>query len=565
MNGNKQIRLIRCFMGIFCGLLCAGISKDAPAQTKVYQDKIVWVFGWGLGSDNDVNEIKKVIDTAAKSGFNAVMMSAGMDTLCKHSPDYLRRIKEILQYCEANKMEFIPALFSVGYGGGVLSHDHNLAEGLPVNDALYVVSNKIASFAPEQGDVLKNGGFEEYGGNVFAGYRFHDQPGEISFVDTRIYHSGKASIRLENFRANQYGHGRVMQEIKVIPHRCYLVSVWVKTENLQPADAFNITVLGGNRSLAPRRFNLPSTTDWRKITMVFNSMDHDKVRVYAGLWGGRSGKVWIDDWSVKEIGALNVLKRPGTPVTVKSADLKTTYVEGVDYEPLADKEFSFQRWDREPLKFRLTQNSRIKDGERLRISWYHPMVIHDSQVTVCMGEPALYEIYDHEARLLSEIVKPKRVMLNMDEIRMGGTCKACEGKNIAQLLGECVTRQCQTIRKYIPNAKIYIWSDMFDPNHNAHSDYYLVKGDFTGSHKYIPKDIIIAVWGGAPREKSLKFFENEGFETLIACYYDAKDLEEVKGWIKFAKDTKNVRGFMYTPWRKSYSLLPEFGKLINQN
>jgi len=369
---------------------------------------------------------------------------------------------------------------------------------------------------------------------------------------------------LENFTANQYGHGRIMQEIKVKPYRCYIVNLWIKTENLQPTGAFNLQVLVQNRSLAPREFNLPTTTDWKKITMVFNSMEYDKVRVYAGMWGGKSGKLWLDDWEVREIGPINVLRRPGTPVVVKSDDGKIIYEEGKDYEPLVDPEFSLWKWDHKPVAtLQLTSSSRIKDGQRLLVSWYHPMVIHDSQVTVCMGEPELYDIYDHEAKLLAQYVKPKRVMLNMDEIRMGGTCKACENKDIAKLLGECVTRQVRALRKYNPDVKVYIWSDMFDPNHNARPDYYLVKGDFTDSYKYIPKDVIIAVWGGRPREKSLKFFESQGFNMLIACYYDADNLDDVKGWIELANKTKGVRGFMYTPWQKKYQLLPEFGRLIS--
>jgi hypothetical protein len=113
-----------------------------------------------------------------------------------------------------------------------------------------------------------------------------------------------------------------------------------------------------------------------------------------------------------------------------------------------------------------------------------------------------------------------------------------------------------------PGIQVYIWSDMLDPNHNAHGDYYLVDGDFTGSWKYVPKDLIIAVWGGAPRPKSVQFFAEQGFSMLIACYYDADDLDNVKGWMEAVKGVPGVRGFMYTPWTKKYGLLEDFGRLI---
>ncbi len=73
------------------------------------------------------------------------------------------------------------------------------------------------------------------------------------------------------------------------------------------------------------------------------------------------------------------------------------------------------------------------------------------------------------------------------------------------------------------------------------------------------------MWGGEPREKSLRFFAERGFQTLVACYYDADDLNDVKGWLNLARQTRGVRGFMYTPWEKKYGLLPAFGELLKLN
>jgi len=250
-------------------------------------------------------------------------------------------------------------------------------------------------------------------------------------------------------------------------------------------------------------------------------------------------------------------------VVVKSEDGSVIYEEGKDYAPLVDPNFHlWTNFDRPAPTIRILPGSRIKDGQRLRVSWYHPMLIYESQVTVCMGEPAVYEIFEHEAKLLWERLRYRKVLLNMDEVRMGGTCKACEGKNMAQLLGECITKQVRALRRHNPKAEIYVWSDMLDPNHNARPDYYLVEGDFTGSWNFVPKDLIIAVWGGAPREKSLRFFAEQGFRTLIACYYDAPNLDEVKGWLELARKTPNVTGFMYTTWERKYGLLGDFGRLV---
>ena len=546
-------------------LLLLAWALSSTAFAAPYADRFVWIFGWGLSKDSDVPEISQVLDTAARHGLNGAVVSFGLDTLCKKSPDYFRRLEAVRQASERNRLELIPAVFSVGYGGAALAHDRNLAEGLPVEDAVFLVQGNEARLVPDDSVRLVNGDFEVFTGNRFKGYNLLDQPGEISFADTQVKHAGQASLRLEQFTANPHGHGRVMQEVRVRPHRCYRASLWVKTEGLQPASAFQVTVLAKNRSLAPRTFKLPATGDWQKLTYLFNSLGFDSVRLYAGLWGGKAGKVWLDDWTLEEVGPFNVLRRPGTPVTVRSEDGSTTYTEGADYAPLMDPNYSPYRVDRAAPPLKRLPGGRIRDGQRLRVSWYHPMVIHDSQVTVCMAEPALDDFVEHEAKLLAERLRPRRVMLNMDEVRMGGTCRACQGRPMGALLGECVTKQVQALRRHIPNAEIYIWSDMLDPHHNARGDYYLVNGDYTNSWRHVPKDLIIAVWGGQPRAKSLRFFADEGFRTLVGCYYDADDLNEVKGWLALGRQTPRLRGFMYTPWQKKYQLLPAFGDMINQD
>jgi hypothetical protein len=543
-------------------LSAAFLGWAMSAAAAPFPDRLVWVFGWGLGRDGEVAEITRLLETAAQHDLNGAVVSFNLDTLCTKTPDYLRRLEEVKRACDRLKLELIPAVFSVGYGGAALAHDRNLAEGVPVEDAPFAVKAGEARLVADPAVKMVNGDFEQFTGDKFASYNFHDQPGEISFVDTAVKHGGKASLRLENFTANRYGHGRVMQEVRVHPRRSYRVGLWVKTEGFQPSSAFQISVLTKERSLAPRTFKVPATADWQKLTFVFNSLTFDSVRLYAGVWGGKAGKVWLDDWTVEEMGPLNVLHRPGTPVTVRSADGAITYTEGKDYAPLVDPGYSPYRVDRPAPGLKILPGGRIQEGQGLRVSWYHPMVIHESQITACMAEPALYEIFDHEARLLAERLHPRRVMLNMDEIRMGGTCLACRGKDMAELLGECITKQVQALRKHLPGVEVYIWSDMLDPHHNAHGNYFLVEGDYTGSWNHVPKDLNIAVWGGAPQEKSLRFFADLGFKTLIGCYYDADNLDDVKGWLELARRTPGVRGLMYTPWQKKYSLLPDFGDLL---
>jgi hypothetical protein len=535
----------------------------APAAAQ-YPDRFVWVFGWSLDKDSDVAEINRLLESAAQHGINGAVLSAGLDSLSGRPADYFRRLDKIQETCARLKLELIPAIFSVGYGSPALGVNHMLAEGIPVIDAPFLVTGGEARLVADPSVKIANPSFEEVSGKNFKGYAFHDQPGEISFADTAVKHSGKTSLRMENFSANPHGHGRVMQEIRVRPHRCYRISVWVKTEGLQPTGTFQMMALADDRDLAPRQFDVPSSGEWRKLSMLVNSLDFDRFKLYAGVWGGKEGKFWLDDFSIEEVGLLNVLRRPGTPVTVKSADGQVAFEANKDFAPPSDPEFNFHRTDRRSPPLRILPQSRIQEGQRLLVSWYHPMIVYAWQVGVCMAEPELYEIFDREAKALAEHVRPRRVLLNMDEIRMGGTCKACAGKDMGKLLGECITREVEIIRRHIPGCQVYIWSDMLDPNHNAHGNYYLVKGSFAGSWKHVPSDVRMAVWGGGPQEKSLKFFQDEGFKILVACYYDANDLRDVQGWLTASRPFSNVQGFMYTPWEKKYQLLPAFGDMIRK-
>ena len=114
------------------------------------------------------------------------------------------------------------------------------------------------------------------------------------------------------------------------------------------------------------------------MEVVFNSQDQSQINLYVGLWGGKSGTLWVDDLAFEEVSLINVLRRPGCPFVVASGDGKTTYVEGRDFEPVADPllaqvpyagEYSFAH---DGPTIRLKAGSRMKEGDRLLVSWSHP-------------------------------------------------------------------------------------------------------------------------------------------------------------------------------------------------
>jgi hypothetical protein len=215
----------------------------------------------------------------------------------------------------------------------------------------------------------------------------------------------------------------------------------------------------------------------------------------------------------------------------------------------------------------LIETGRIQEGERLRVSYYHGTHLYNSQVPVCMSEPELYEVWKKNARLMQELMGFKHFFLKMDEVRAGGTCKACKNRRLPmdEILGDCITMAYSIIREVAPESDIFIWSDMLDPNHNASKRrgyYYHVPDVFYGSWEHVPKDLIIACWNFRLREKSLKHFSTLGYRTVAGAYYDADDMENPKAWLEALSQTPGASGIIYTTWLRKYELLGEFGDLV---
>jgi hypothetical protein len=183
-----------------------------------------------------------------------------------------------------------------------------------------------------------------------------------------------------------------------------------------------------------------------------------------------------------------------------------------------------------------------------------------------MSNPKLYAHWATQARRLHQVIPFKRFLLSMDEIRNGGGCLACRDRHIpmAEILGDCITRQRAILKSLDPRIEVLIWSDMLDPAHNAHNNYCGVAGDFTDSWKYVPKDLVIMCWNHKIRNKSLPFFSDRGFRTMGAAYYDSGDLQNSRDWLDSLMRTPHAQGILYTTWEKQYGLLPDFGDLVSK-
>jgi hypothetical protein len=103
---------------------------------------------------------------------------------------------------------------------------------------------------------------------------------------------------------------------------------------------------------------------------------------------------------------------------------------------------------------------------------------------------------------------------------------------------------------------------MFDPNHNAVNDYYLVNGSLAASWTGLDRSVILANWNGGKAKASLDFFAGRGHSQILAGYYDGDD--NFSTWDAASRGVPGVVGFMYTTWQNRYVDLERYAQLLDQ-
>ncbi len=535
----------------------------------------------------NVARVKAILDRAAAAGFNGVIFPDGkLGRLEDGSllPRYHTHLDEVLAHARALGMTAMPATADFGYSESILWHDPNLAATLPVRASRHVARG--GRLVPDDAVPVRivNGDFEDVpdSGHAFPGWAWQDQPGVTSFVDRDVRHGGRASIRMEapGDTNPPAGNARIQQAIAVEPFRHYHVSVWVRTEGFDGGDV-RVLLLGQGPQRTLNWNSVPAavTQDWTRFDVTFNTLTHDTVLFYLGVWGGRGGTIWWDDARIEPAGLFSLARRPGAPVRITSDDGATVYEEGRDVLPLADPKSGNVRWPGDydlwhvapPIE--LAPGSRIADGERVRISWHHIPLIHGEQVTVALNEPAVYDIVETQLASTRRAFERSDAfggwMLGFDEIRVHGWDEApapgdgSPGAALAASIGH-VHDLARAIDEHAP---LWVWSDMFDPFHNAaerETPYYLVDGDWRGSAQGLDPRIGILNWNrGASRRDSASFFGERGHRQILAGYYDASPNRFAdRAWLAELTGIPGIDGVMYTQWGSGFDRLEAWAEHV---
>jgi hypothetical protein len=536
-------------LAVLMGVLLSGIVGAAPKSTAPSTGASSprlqkrWLFVWRNMSDpKEVDRMIARFPRARAAGYNGVAFAYDIPK---------SKAAQLRQAAKTHHLDLIAIVMGN-------AHDRNYMEGVLSRDALFVARGGTATFRPDNPTRVVNGDFEDVTGNRFNRWSLQDDEGVTTFADHEVVHGGKTSLRMESVGKNRYRHCRLAQPIKLKPHRQYRISVWVKTHDLSPADPeVKVLTADAQRFISFQTFRAQRTQEWTQYDLAFNSLGHRDAMLYLGSWSGKDGKLWWDDLRIEEIGLVNVLRRPGCPVTVRG-EAGESYQEGRDYEKIVDPRLHPWRAYHEPPVIRLTASSRIQEGQRLRVSYYHPIIVYEDRVTSCVSEPKIFADWEKEVRQANALFHPAAFLMSHDEMRVMNQCALCRSKKLTpgQLLAWNVRKAAQIIRKVRPDAEIWVWNDMFDPMHNAVDQYYAVNGSLQGSWKGLDKDVGIVNWHGGLMGKNARFFADLGLKQILAGYYDSdEDGAAIAKWLANTQNVPGIVGAMYTTWEDKYDAI----------
>lgn len=163
------------------------------------------------------------------------------------------------------------------------------------------------SFASAQGENLaKNGDFEIIGstGDQPAGWTFNDYLNDGTTSKGFIQQDAERGnvVFIQNLAEND---ARFIQTIKVSPETVYMLSCYVKTENVVGGAGANIAL----ESMICHSNAVTGTNDWMKVILVGKTGPDQKeleVGVRLGGYGETStGSAWFDDFRIEKLDSYN--------------------------------------------------------------------------------------------------------------------------------------------------------------------------------------------------------------------------------------------------------------------
>ena len=556
----------------------AQASAPAPAPVRAAPPATtpaLWVYTPVNFQVNEaVDRLHTLLRRARDAGYSAaVVTDYKFGRLSDRPAHYYKNIARTVEHARGLGVELIPCVMPMGYSGSLLQNDPDLAEGLPVRGCEFIANQGQASVA-DRSNLLPGGDFEKGERLKPAGWDWIDGWGVSATLDGQVKRGGASSLRMAGMdRVPEQVNSRVVRKLALKPFHQYRLSLWARTESLGNAPEFRAAVLVGGHSLNHANLGLKPNQDWTLHEVAFNSLEHTQASLYLGVWGVGPGRLWLDDVALRVAGGVNLIRREGCPLTVVDAASDLAYEEGRDFEPWTNPQTGRLPWpgefsaatDEPPI--RLKAGGRIAPGTRLKVSYSHTQTVYDGQVASCLTHPRVYELMREEVAGVKRLFAPKRYMMQHDELRLANQCDLCRSRGLSPgaLLADNVKRCAAILREADPAAGVLVWSDMFDPHHNAVNGYYLVRGTLSGAWEGLDPAVTLVNWNHGKAADSLRFFDERGHAQVVAGYCDHAGVEaHHAAWARAAQGLKppGVRAWIYTTWRGDYTHLERYAKAV---
>jgi len=532
------------FLVLFASSLAWGQQPATPPPAP----ELWFYYSTNLLVPENLVPLEAVFRRAAAAGYTQVYLTdSKFGKLGTEPQSYFDNAAKVIKLCNDLHLEIVPGIFPIGYSESLLYNDPNLVESLPVRDALFVVDKGVAHPVADPPVSLPPGGFSD-----LKQWRFVDPV--VHFENGVAHVTGAKGV-----------NARAAKILTVAPFHQYNVTFRIKTLNYHAHPLVEVLSPDTKDSLNDVDLKVKPTQDWTTYHVVFNSLEQTQVMIsFRAGYTGSDGEMWWDQPTIEEAGLLNIVRRDSCPLTVRTEDGKTL-TEGTDFDRVIDPKMGnvpwpggYDVWHEPPVL-----KTNLPDGTRLRVSFCHAITTGDGKTSICLGDPKTLDILRDQAKRIDALFHAKRYFMEHDEIRVLGWDDACQkmqldsGAILAANAHNCI----QIMKDIAPNATLYVWSDMFDPNHNAHDHYYLVKGNLAGSWEGLTPDVVIANWNSEHADKSLPWFANRGNHQLLAGYYDAPP-ERILDWLNAARGVPHIDAVMYTTWENNYTDLERFAQIV---
>ena len=174
----------------------------------------------------------------------------------------------------------------------------------------------------------------------------------------------------------------------------------------------------------------------------------------------------------------------------------------------------------------------------------------------CPSNPKSYKLYEECAEEIIDIVKPKRVSIGHDEVRVLGECPLCKGKSGAELLAGDINKLHKFYKKH--GIQIMMWGEKLQNfmNFKGWRMGGVNEGDFTdrygrgyhldatcGAIDMIPKDVLMLDWYYSWGYDTEKDFLERGISEIYGNFRGSL----IADWDKRSK-IANVTGAEVSTW-----------------